>query len=44
MKVLAESVWSGVARVKLGAVVTAGLMVLSAVSMVLGGAAGTFWH
>ena len=43
MKVVAESVWSRVQRARVGAVVTVGLMALSAVSMVLGGAAGTFW-
>ena len=43
MKVIAESVWSRTKRAKVGAVITAGLMVLSAISMVLGGAAGTFW-
>jgi hypothetical protein len=43
MKVRAESVWYRVRRANVGAVITVGLMVLSAVSMVLGGGAGTFW-
>jgi hypothetical protein len=43
MKVVAESVWNRVTRAKVGTVITVGLMVLSAISMVLGGAAGTYW-
>jgi len=43
MKVRAESVWYRVRHAKFGAVLTVGLMVFSAISMVLGGGAGTFW-
>jgi hypothetical protein len=43
MKVIAESVWLRARRAKVGAFITVGLMVLSAISMVLGGAAGTYW-
>jgi hypothetical protein len=43
MKVRAESVWRRARRPKIGVVVAAGVMVLSAISMVLGGGAGTFW-
>jgi hypothetical protein len=43
MKVFAESVWNRVQRAKYGTVITVGLMVISAISMVLAGAADTFW-
>ena len=43
MKIFAESVWYRVSPTKVRATITVGLMILSAIAMVLGGAADTFW-
>lgn len=43
MKIFAESVWYRLSPAKVRATVTISLMVLSAIAMVLGGAADTFW-
>lgn len=43
MKVFAETVWQRAAAVNPRTILVAGLMIVSIVSMLLGGAADTYW-
>ena len=44
MKIFAETVWQRVTAVNARTILVAGLMIVSIVSMILGGAADTHWE